>query len=308
MKAIITFLTSIVLTFSVNAQTEKQKMQNIDKTIRDIKSNMSTFQKIERVNKPEAYSFVFLKDKELQLISVKVIEDNLEKNVEWYYVNDVLVYAETLWLDYKTKEVVKNEKMYLDNGHLIAWINPEGKFVDKSSSEFKNVDSTITDYGIQIKIDNIQDSLIIKDIQTILPIAADSVWIKSDEKNAITKFDRDNLFRILMKGLYSGKLIAYENYPKGELSIIEVNTKLTPWDSTNMAEDPNNPDFFVNAPIKRETSEDDILFIKFHEDIIFDKLTFKMDKKNSYLTLYWNQLDPRRRIIGIRKLFDVKLN
>ncbi len=149
----ITFLTCITLTFSVYAQTEKQSMLDIDKTITDIKSKISTFQKIEKVKTTEGYRFVFLKGKELQLITARQIEQNLEKNVEWYYVNGALVYAETIWLDSKTKKVVKNEKQYLDNGHLIAWINPEGKLVDNNSAEFKTVDTELTAYGIKIKND-----------------------------------------------------------------------------------------------------------------------------------------------------------
>jgi outer membrane lipoprotein-sorting protein len=151
MKTIITFLTCITLTFSVYAQTEKQIMADIDKTITDIKSKINTFQKIEKGNTSKGYRFVFLKGKELQLITVRAIEENLEKNVEWYYVNGVLVYAETIWLDSKTKKVVKNEKTYLDNGHLIAWINPDGKLVDSNSSEFKTVETELTAYGIKIK-------------------------------------------------------------------------------------------------------------------------------------------------------------
>ena len=67
MKTMITFLTCITLTFSVYAQTEKQSMLDIDKTITDIKSKISTFQKIEKVKTTEGYRFVFLKGKELQL-------------------------------------------------------------------------------------------------------------------------------------------------------------------------------------------------------------------------------------------------
>lgn len=153
MKTGIIFLTCIALTFSVYAQTEKQTIADIDKTITDIKSKTSTFQKIEKVNTPEGYRFIFLKGNELQLITVRQIENNLEKNVEWYYVNGALVYAETVWLDNKTKKIVKNEKQYLDNGHLIAWINPEGKLVDNNSSEFKTVDTELSAYGIKIKND-----------------------------------------------------------------------------------------------------------------------------------------------------------
>jgi hypothetical protein len=151
MKTTIVFFTCIVLTFSVSAQTEKQTMLDIDKTINDIKSKISTFQKIEKINTNDGYRFVFLKDKELQLITVRQIEENVEKNVEWYYVNGVLIYAETIWLDSTTKKIVKNEKLYLDSEHLIAWINTENKLVDNNSSEFKTVSTELVAYGIKIK-------------------------------------------------------------------------------------------------------------------------------------------------------------
>jgi hypothetical protein len=161
-----------------------------------------------------------------------------------------------------------------------------------------------------------QSSIVIKDVQTILPMELDTKWSKSDLTNAANPFDRDTLFKAIIKGIFTGKLTAYENYPDKNLSITEVKNLLSSWDSTNLVEDPSNPETFYVAPVKSELSGYDVPFIKFHEDITLDTLTFKIKRKISYVTLfqYENTLVShgenavRAVVAGTKKLFDVKLN
>ena len=155
---------------------------------------------------------------------------------------------------------------------------------------------------------NAQSSFQVKDAQTVLFIAADSSYIKSSQSKKLSKSDADSLIQVIFNGLYSGKLNGYENYPYNELSLLEVNKKLSPWDSTHMVEDPFHPRVFVNAPIKNETHAKDIPYVIFHENILLDSLTYNLERKTLYITLYRYISTEKTGITGIRKLFDVKLN
>jgi hypothetical protein len=75
-----------------------------------------------------------------------------------------------------------------------------------------------------------------------------------------------------------------------------------------VVEDPYHPGVFVNAPLKNETHVKDIPYIIFHEEILLDPLTFKLERKTSYITLYRYISTKIAGITGIRKLFDIKLN
>jgi hypothetical protein len=153
MKTIITILTFLFFTLSVDAQTEKQTMLDIDKVATEIKSKLNTYNKIEKNNSVDGYKYVFLNENELKLITVKVIEPNTEKNVDWYYLNGVLTYTETKWFDIKSSKIVKHEKQYLNNGHLIGWVNSDNKLVDNTSSEFKSLEDELNAYGAKLKSD-----------------------------------------------------------------------------------------------------------------------------------------------------------
>lgn len=128
-----------------------QTITNIDQSIQNIKNELHSYKKVEKINTNEGSRFVFFKDGEIRLITVKSIELNSEKNVEWYYLNGQIVYSETNWFDSKTKNNSYNEKCYFNNGHLIAWLNPQKEFVDNSSDEFKKMDEDLSIYCSKIK-------------------------------------------------------------------------------------------------------------------------------------------------------------
>jgi hypothetical protein len=128
----------------------------IHEAVQDIKNNLSTFKKIEKINTDKGTRFVFLKDKELKLITVNGLGPDIEKKVEWYYVNGQMAYIETNWVNTKTKNNVYQEKHYFSKGHLIAWLNPQKQMVDIGTVEFKKMDSELTAYGIKIKNEALQ--------------------------------------------------------------------------------------------------------------------------------------------------------
>jgi hypothetical protein len=73
-------------------------------------------------------------------------------------------------------------------------------------------------------------------------------------------------------------------------------------------EDPNHPGIFVNIPVPNETHAKDIPYLIFHEEILLDSLTFKLERKTTHITLYRYISTQKTGITGIRKLFDIKLN
>ncbi|MBK7573528.1 MAG: hypothetical protein IPI10_18745 [Bacteroidetes bacterium] len=153
MKTIITFLTFFSWTLNINAQTTKEIMLEIDKATIEINSNLKTYNKIEKNISADNYKNIYFNNKELKLISIKAIESSLEKNVYWYYIDGVLTYSETNWLDINTKKTIKHEKQYLKNGHLIAWINSNNNNVENTSSEFRSLETELTTYGEKLKSD-----------------------------------------------------------------------------------------------------------------------------------------------------------
>ncbi len=150
MKKIVVILLCFTCINSIFAQTAKET-KSIDKAVKELQSKRSTFQKVEKINSEIGSKYVFLNDKEVKLIAVKSIETPIEKNVEWYYINGELAYCETNWLDVKTKTIIKHEKQYLKNGHLIEWIDSQTTLVNPSSSEFKKLDAELVAYGIKLK-------------------------------------------------------------------------------------------------------------------------------------------------------------
>jgi hypothetical protein len=153
MKTIITFLTLFSWKLNVNAQTAKEIMLEIDKATIEINSNLKTYNKIEKNISSDNYKNIYFNNKELKLISIKATESSLEKNVDWYYIDGVLTYSETNWLDINTKKTIKHEKQYLKNGHLIAWINSNNNNVENTSSEFRSLETELTTYGEKLKSD-----------------------------------------------------------------------------------------------------------------------------------------------------------
>lgn len=147
---LLTILIAATMPFFCFSQTE---IKNIDKFVQDIKDNLSTLKKVEKINSKDGTRFVFLNDKDLKLITVKALEPTTEKNVEWYFIDGQLAYAETNWFDTKTKNNTFNEKCYLHNGHLISWTNSRNKTIDPASAEFKKMDTDLVAYGIKIKDD-----------------------------------------------------------------------------------------------------------------------------------------------------------
>ena len=143
---------SFALTQSVFAQTDKKQIIDIEKAIQDIKNNIGSFQKIEKYNDNSGHKYYFVKDKQLQLVTVDFQDDNINKKVEWYFSNGKLIYSEQIWTDTKSKNIIDNERFYLSNDKLISWIK-ESQAVENNSREFQDTNTQLALYGEKLLSD-----------------------------------------------------------------------------------------------------------------------------------------------------------
>lgn len=146
-KILLLLITTTIPLFCFS-QTE---LKNIDKSVKEIRDNLATYNKVEKINTKEGSRFAYLKDKDLKLITVSSIEPTIEKKVEWFYFDGQLSYAETNWFDITTGKIIFNEKCYLQNGHLISWTNARDKVPDPETIEFKKMEVDLVAYGKTIK-------------------------------------------------------------------------------------------------------------------------------------------------------------
>ncbi len=146
-------------------------------------------------------------------------------------------------------------------------------------------------------------------IQTIMPLETDTGWHdQPDLLNQALKPEKEKLFRSVIDAVFAGKLTAYENYPGTALTPEEAKVKIIQWDSTAMCEDPNNPGVMVSCPIKSEITSEFLTRIKFNETIELDTVNYSLSKKVSFITLYTYKFTETGRVVGMRKIFDVKMN
>ena len=160
-KVFLTILTFLVLTLGVNSQTSAvlnpvliskdttQQIKNINKICQNIKNNINSYLKIEIFKDSLSYRNVYLKDNVLQLVKVMYTENNIEKNVDWYFLDEQLICAESIWISLETKKAVDNIKCYFNNLHMIAWID-DNKYIDYKSTEFKARETQLVDYSKRI--------------------------------------------------------------------------------------------------------------------------------------------------------------
>ena len=136
-------------------KSDEEQITSIDKITQEIKANLSSYTKSEKVKDNSGYSYVYTKQNELQLIVAFYKDKDVDKNVEWYFRYGRLIYSEQIRTDKATNKIVDNEKFYLDNEHLFAWFK-SGKKVDVNSPEFKKTADELTAYADKLRADNLK--------------------------------------------------------------------------------------------------------------------------------------------------------
>lgn len=132
---------SLGLSQGVLAQNQQQ-VADIDKAKQEIDNNVGNFHKIDEFKDSNGYTYVYKNDKELTLITLYRKDQNIDKHVEWYFMDGKMIYAEQTWADNKTSKLIDNERLYFSSGHLINLIS-NGKTVDTDSKKFSDADNAV---------------------------------------------------------------------------------------------------------------------------------------------------------------------
>ena len=147
MKQIISLITLFIL-FSngILAQSTEKDLERIKVTIDQIDNEKSTYKLIEQFKNSEGSRYSYVKNGELKKVSINTQHENLNKKVDWYFDNGKIIYSEQKWVDSENK-VVNNEKIFLSENQIIAWIKTDGRKVDKESQEFIDAELKLIDYA-----------------------------------------------------------------------------------------------------------------------------------------------------------------
>ncbi|OFY87548.1 MAG: hypothetical protein A3F72_20940 [Bacteroidetes bacterium RIFCSPLOWO2_12_FULL_35_15] len=145
-----------------------------------------------------------------------------------------------------------------------------------------------------------------ENVQSTVPMERNTLWTKEDWET-VYNYDKEKIFTSITNAVLSGKLKAYIDYPGTAFSVKEFENILVQWDSAQV-EDINNLGTFINASVKSEITSDDIVQLKFNEKIELDTVSYTLNKKVSFVTFVSYKYDNVGEILGLKKLFDVKLN
>lgn len=155
-KKILSLLLVFMFGGTAYSQTNETGITEIKKTVSEIKSNLYNYQKIHKTLDSINDKYIYLKGKDVQLITIKTTDAGIEKNVAWYYSQGQLIYTEQFWVDLHSKTVFDNETCYLQQGHLIAWVNNENEFMDTHSADFKSLDMKLGSFGQKWKEESLK--------------------------------------------------------------------------------------------------------------------------------------------------------
>ena len=95
--------------------------------------------------------------------------------------------------------------------------------------------------------------------------------------------DRKSLFTVIRDAAVKDGTITAFNNPltddefRYDMTKSEIEALLVSWDSSNQAEDPNNPGTYISAPLKKEITTDKVWKFWVKEDWFFDKQRSVLD-------------------------------
>ena len=147
-----------------------------------------------------------------------------------------------------------------------------------------------------------------ENVESIIPLVPDTTWDEQEWK-ALYKYDQEKLFSTFVKGVLSNKLKAYSDVsdPQTELTTQEFTNIIVAWDSSAVAEVPNNPGNMIMAPVKYELTGEDIVQIRFNEKIEMDTVSYMLHKTASSVSFISYMYSETGEMLGLKHLFDVKL-
>lgn len=123
---------------------------DIERTVFYMKEGIDIFQKVQKEKTATTQTNVYYVKAEPQIISFQK-KEKLEKIVDWYYFEQILIYTESRWQDTASGKVLYTEKTYHHNGALIAWLTSENTFVDSTTPDYKRLEKRLDTTAIKLR-------------------------------------------------------------------------------------------------------------------------------------------------------------
>ena len=128
-----------------------QMIRDINVMAGQTKNDIGTYRKVVRDEDASKYRWHFFKGKELKLVQLRTHDESNEMFVEWYFNNGQLYYSEQNWTNTETKQLMQNNKMYLKDEILFAWISSQKGMVDTTSTDFNELAAALKKYAQELK-------------------------------------------------------------------------------------------------------------------------------------------------------------
>jgi hypothetical protein len=166
MKTILITLTAaFFLSQAAYSQTEKEQITAIDNAKLAIDNNMGNYQKTKTYKEGANSKSVYKDGNELEMVTIDIIDKNVDKKVEWYFVNGGLIYSGQVWTNLKTGKIIDNEKTYVNNNQALCWIKTNNALVDRSSEEFIDMNASLMAYAAQLEKDSLKQTVVLASIK-----------------------------------------------------------------------------------------------------------------------------------------------
>lgn len=121
-------------------------LAKIDEIKLSIEHSKASYVKTEKIDSGSS-KYIYTKNHVLQLVIVDYKEQDIDKKVLWYFSNKQLVYTEQTWTNNVSNKIVDNEKIYLNNGHIIAWLDSQNKEQEADAEKIKAYDVLLAAYA-----------------------------------------------------------------------------------------------------------------------------------------------------------------
>lgn len=128
---------------------QSKSLGEIDQRVSFLKTRDGLDDQIEKARNDSSLSNFSHANEGLKFFMVKESGKTV-KLVEWYFLEDYLIYTETNWWDPIRNKLLFTEKTYHQKGKMIAWIKSETTFADSNSEEFKKLDRDLQKYAAKL--------------------------------------------------------------------------------------------------------------------------------------------------------------
>lgn len=133
-----------------NSFGQEGSIGDIERTVFYMKEGIDIFEKVQKEKTSTTQTNVYYVKAEPQIIRFQK-KEKIEKIVDWYYFEQILIYTESRWQDTASGKVLYTEKTYHHNGALIAWLTSENTFVDANSPDYKSLEKRLDTTAINLR-------------------------------------------------------------------------------------------------------------------------------------------------------------